>query len=84
MGYSLVPFCLFTWEKWIKVLKDSNLWGGGGSGRWRKQVTFSILSFAGIPVYLFFRPHIILLITACNALSAKNICATESRVIAKR
>ncbi|XP_053146782.1 lysophospholipid acyltransferase 5 [Hemicordylus capensis] len=22
MGYSLVPFCLFTWEKWIKVYKS--------------------------------------------------------------
>lgn len=29
MGYSLVPFCLFTWDKWMKVFsshRDDPTW----------------------------------------------------------
>lgn len=81
MGYSLVPFCLFTWEKWIKVPKEPNslfpLYFPAGE---RDSTLTSTSSFAGVHVYLFRRPCVLLFIALYIALFTKNICATKRKV----
>jgi len=100
MGYSLVPFCLFTWDKWMKVFSS------------RKRTTHATTPFPSIPshtflarscslilgpaflftgvqVCLFPRPCVVLHLIIGVALHTQVTCATKrkakkGRVTAKR
>jgi hypothetical protein len=61
MGYSMTAFCLFTWDKWLKVVKTCKAEGGGGvtktsssKGQPTPHIYFSGFCLpAGVQIHLF-------------------------------
>lgn len=93
MGYSLVPFCLFTWDKWMKVFSSHNPLPSIPCPVFLAQGWLLIPNpaflFTGVQVYLFLRPRLVLHLTAGAALHSQSSRATErkakkSRITAKR